>query len=272
MATDERRVFQQAHIERISRIAADTYTGLTGTEIGRFLAQVKIRDVSPEMTKWKRLYNAFVEAHNTKGSDNHILSFIAVALAPARFTGDTGHYYSLISEVNEVLSFLGLEFHDDGRFHKIKKASSLSEATKRANLLRDAVNNRELHPVLLEFCREELLQDNYFHAVLEASKGVAEMIRRKTGLKTDGAELVDEVFGGSDPILRINGFSTDTEMSEQRGFLNLLKGLFGTFRNPTAHAPRIEWSMSKEDALDLFSLASYAFRRIEAASTRGQPA
>jgi nitrogenase molybdenum-iron protein alpha/beta subunit len=35
------------------------------------------------------------------------------------------------------------------------------------------------------------------------------------------------------------------EKSGQRGFTNLLKGLFGTFRNPTAHARRIKWNMSE---------------------------
>ncbi|GAI25988.1 unnamed protein product, partial [marine sediment metagenome] len=85
-----------------------------------------------------------------------------------------------------------------------------------------------------------MLQDNYFHAVLEATKSVASKVRLMTGLNSDGAQLIDDAFGGSNPILKINAFETDTEKSEQRGFTNLAKGLFGTFRNPTAHAPKIE--------------------------------
>jgi uncharacterized protein (TIGR02391 family) len=68
--------------------------------------------------------------------------------------------------------------------------------------------------------------------------------------------------------MRINQFRSDSERSEQRGFANLLKGLFGTFRNPTAHTLRTEWPLSEEDALDLFSLASYAHRRIDGATVR----
>lgn len=75
--------------------------------------------------------------------------------------------------------------------------------------------------------------------------------------------MVDEALAGDPPRLKINRFATDSEKSEQRGFTNLVKGLFGVFRNPTAHAPRIAWSMSEEDALDLFSLASYIHRRID---------
>jgi uncharacterized protein (TIGR02391 family) len=109
----------------------------------------------------------------------------------------------------------------------------------------------------------ELLQDNYFHAVLEATKSVASKVRSMTGLNSDGAQLIDDAFGGPDPILKINAFKTDTEKSEQRGFTNLAKGLFGTFRNPTAHAPKIEWNLQEQDALDLFTLASYVLRRID---------
>ena len=89
----------------------------------------------------------------------------------------------------------------------------------------------------------------------------------KSKLTSDGTELVDAAFGGNDPTLKINSLTSETEKSEQRGFTNLLKGLFGTFRNPTAHALRIEWNMSEIDALDLFSLVSYAFRRMDS-STR----
>jgi uncharacterized protein (TIGR02391 family) len=107
------------------------------------------------------------------------------------------------------------------------------------------------------------VQNNAFHAVLEASKSVAEKIRRKAALQSDGAHLVDEALGGDSPRLRINTFHTESEKSEQRGFANLVKGLFGVFRNPTAHTLRVAWNMSDEDALDLFTIASYVHRRID---------
>ena len=33
----------------------------------------------------------------------------------------------------------------------------------------------------------------------------------------------------------------------------LLKGMFGTFRNVTAHAPKIAWPIDEQDALDLLT-------------------
>jgi uncharacterized protein (TIGR02391 family) len=88
-----------------------------------------------------------------------------------------------------------------------------------------------------------------------------------TGLSGDGAGLVDEAFGfrGSVPYLALNALQSETEQSEQSGFMNLLKGVFGHFRNPTAHAPRVNWHMREEDAVDLLTFASYLHRRLDSA-------
>ena len=229
------RIFKEGEIERIAKILADTSNGLTGTEIGHILRSIRINDIDPSYTKWKRLYNALVFLHNQRGTGNHILSFIARALEPARWAGNKNRYLGILEEINTVLAFQGLEFRDDGKFHIIAKASTLTDAEKKAKKLRGVLQERNLHTKVFDYCNAELLENNYFHAVLEASKGVANMIRNKSGLTSDGTELVDAAFGGNNPLLRINLFTTETEKSEQRGFTNLLKGLFGTFRNPTAH-------------------------------------
>ena len=264
MGTDIRRKsFDSGDLEALCKVLADTDTGLTGSEIAHTLAQIGVDDTDPAMTKRKRLYNALVNDQNRRQSGNKVLSFIATALQPPRYINNGELYGSMLIEVNTVLVLHGLEFRDDGKFHTIKPVSTLTEAEKRAQKLKTSVFDRNLHKELLRFCRAELLQDNYFHAVLEATKCVASKVRSITGLNSDGAQLIDEAFGGSNPILKINAFKTDTEKSEQRGFTNLAKGLFGTFRNPTAHAPKIEWNLEEQDALDLFTLASYVLRRID---------
>ena len=65
-------------------------------------------------------------------------------------------------------------------------------------------------------------------------------------------------------MIAINHWQTEPERGEQRGFANLVKGAFGMFRNPTAHAARIQWDMSQEDAEDLLSMASLIHRRLDA--------
>lgn len=252
-------------LESLCQILAHTDYGLTGTEIGRLLAQAKVKDPDPSLTKWKRLFAALSAAQNKHQNAVGVFNFIHHALDPARYVGKHNLFEDRRTGINSVLALAGFEFLPDGRFASVTRASTLSEAENRANRLRAALSARGVHPDVLAACRAELVQQNVFHAVLEASKSVGEKLRNKTGLVSDGAALVDEALGGDSPRLKINAFTTDSEKSEQRGFTNLLKGLLGVFRNPPAHTPRLIWPMSEEDALDLFTFASYAHRRIDRA-------
>lgn len=266
MGDHERMMFNEGQLETLCKIIADTNTGLTGSEIKQYLSASKIEDIDPDNTKWRRLNNAFVNMQNISQRGNCVLTFISKALTPTRFVGQLSFYKSLLEKINTVLMFQGLEFREDGKFYKVTSARTLSEAEIRVSKLKENIASRNLNSHLLKFCKAELLQNNYFHAVLEATKSISSMIREKTGLEGDGAALLDAAFSGSDPVLKINPYETESQKSEQKGFVNLTKGLFGTFRNPTAHSARIEWTLAEEDAVDLFTLASYVLRRIEKSS------
>lgn len=259
-------VMTPGQLEQLAKVLADTESGLTGSELQQILAQARILDVDPSNTKWKRLRNALARHHQMDGNADRTLAFIRFALDPARYIGKSDAFEHRRAGVNAVLAFVGLEFQADGTFRRVASVRTTEEAELRADRLRAQLKRRDVHPDVLAFCKAELLRDNYFHAVLEATKSVASKMRRRTGLDLDGSALVDAALGGSAPRLHINSLSTASERSEQSGFLNLVKGLFGTFRNPTAHEARIEWTMSEEDALDLFSLASYVHRRIDGAA------
>ena len=87
-------------------------------------------------------------------------------------------------------------------------------------------------------------------------------------LTCDGTERVQQAFGmpgGKTPLLAINSLLTEADRGEQRGFANLLIGLFGTIRNPTAHNPKIEWDMSDQDALDVLTTALLVHRKLDKA-------
>ena len=260
--------FSAGQLESLCKALADTSSGLTGTEIGSALANILVADSDPTATKWRRLYNALVARQNRDGNGDRVLAFVHAALDPARYSGHRNVAEARRRAANVPLAFYGLEYGEDGKFHPCTAAQTLSEAEKRADRLRSALEARTVEPDVLVFCRAELLADNYFHAVLEATKSVASLIRQRTGLRSDGSTLTQSAFGGDDPPLRINRFVTETEKGEQRGLVNLLVGFFGTFRNPPAHAAKIEWAINEQDALDLLSLASYLHRRIKGARTR----
>lgn len=118
---------------------------------------------------------------------------------------------------------------------------------------------------MLVFCRAELLVEDYFHAAQEAVKSVADKMRSQTGLTGDGDQLVNQSLSGTPPMIAINSLATPSLRSEQSGFANLIRGVFGMFRNPTAHEPRIHWPMGKEDAEDLLTILSLIHRRLDTA-------
>lgn len=218
-------------------------------------------------SKRDRLFNSLSKRQAEDRCGNNVANFIQTAMNPVRYAREKGKFDYLRGELNKVLAFGGLILREDGKLAFTQVVSTISEAEKRADRLRAKLEDRNAHPDVLTFCRAELLQDNYFHAVLEATKSVADKIRKKSGLDKDGAELVSQAFGlGKDnnPILAFNNLSNETERDEQKGLVNLMIGMFGTFRNVTSHAPRITWPISEEDALDLLSLASYLHRRIDA--------
>jgi uncharacterized protein (TIGR02391 family) len=260
--------FTSGQLEALCKALADMATGLTGTEIGHALASIRVADPEPTGTKWRRLFNALAARQNTDGHGDRVLAFIHAALDPARYAGRRESFDTRRRAANVPLAFYGLEYGEDGKFRPCKPATTLSEAEQRADRLRTHLEQRGVEPAVLDFCRAELLADNYFHAVLEATKSVAALIRERTALTSDGATLVQAAFGGDDPPLRLNAFRTETDKGEQRGLANLMVGFFGTFRNPTAHAARVEWPINEQDALDLLSLASYLHRRIKAAAHR----
>lgn len=257
-----------ATIEKISQTLGDTSTGFSGSELGRLLVECNIDDIEPSMTKWKRLNIALLNKQNRDNYANNIVHFIQTAMQPIRHINSLGWYKNKLFELNKILSFEGYEILENGKIEKaVSKTTTINEAIARATKLKKDLISRQVHQDILIYCNEELLVDNYFHAVFEATKSIASKIRQKTDLTSDGADLIDEAFSFKTklPLLALNKLETESERSEQKGFINLLKGIFGTFRNTTAYSPKIEWSISEEDALDILSMISLVHRKLDKA-------
>lgn len=263
--TIRRPVFEAAVIEAICKTIADTNDGLTGTEIGGLLTQCSIKDIDPQNTKWKRLHHAFVEWQNTNQCSNHILTFIQMALSPVKYLGKEELFHSRRHEINKRLSFIGVELNEKGKYQEVNKAKTISEAEQRASRFKYKLEVRNVHQIIFEYCKPELLNENYFHSVFEAVKSVAERIRNMTGLYADGNALIETAFSTSNPLIKINLIKNDTERSEHLGLMNAIKGLFGIIRNPTAHEPKIKFTIEEDEALDLMILVSYIHKRLDKA-------
>jgi len=248
-------------IESLSMVLAGQ---LTHPQITKYLPEAGLFDTTPSPAKWKRLNNAFAHYQNSKNASNGILNFISKTLNPVRYIGKNDEFEANRTDINMRLLFIGLELMSTGKFRKVVKATTIPEAQQRADALKQKLRERQVHADVMVFCKAELLQDNYFHAVFEATKSVADKIREKANLKQDGSELVDFAFGLSrTPKLSFNKLQTPSEENEHKGFMNLIKGMFGMFRNTTAHVPKIKWSIDEENAMDCLTLASMLHRILD---------
>lgn len=261
-----------ATLEALCGVLGDTGDGLTGSEIGGLLRQCQIDDVAPGITKRHRLYEALAARQQRDGVANNVLAFVQAAMHPARYVGKSQLFAERQAGLNAVLSLAGLGVDEQGQVIAAQRARTASEAEARAGRLRAELVRRQVHADVLKACRAELLEENYFHAVLEATKSVAEKVRQLSGLTLDGSELVDEAFGMRDrdrrsrtPILALNTLRSISEQSEQRGMMHMMKGIFAVFRNPTAHELKARWAVDEQEALDLLTMVSVVHRRLEGA-------
>jgi uncharacterized protein (TIGR02391 family) len=254
-------------LRRICAVLGDTAEGLTGREIAALLCEARIGDPG-EITKRDRLFEALQARQAKDGAANAVLACVKLALSPDRFLDRPDAFDSWRGQINEALAFVGLVVTEEGAIQRLARAAStLSEARARANRFRDALRERNVHHLVISGCAAEIEDENYFHAVFETTKSLADRIRSLTGLSEDGTTLVDRAFGRARglPMLALNKLESRTDQSEHDGYANMLRGLFGAFRNTTAHRPKVTWPISEQDALDMMTTASLLHRRLDTA-------
>lgn len=258
--------FNENTLRAICDKIAATDNGLTGDEITKLLHQINIHDPSPTGTKRIRLFEALKSKQDKDNCGNGVIYFIQTAMDPVRYGKNPKLFEERRIDINETLIFSGLSLDESGQIIKQTPAQTLDQAQHKANRLRHELQRRNVHHDVLRFCHTEFIKENYFHAVLEATKSLADKIREKSCLRADGHALVDEAFGLSKdkiPILSFNSLQTESEENEHKGLMNLIKGLFSAFRNVTAHEAKIKWIISEHDALDLLTMASLLHRRLD---------
>lgn len=245
-----------AHLEHLARVLGDCGTG-GDLEDGM------------ESTKWKRLNRAFTQDQSRSRCAGRVLKVIEFLMTPARYADRKEFFESQRMKLNVQLAFIGMECGKDGRLRAVSSVRTLDEAEQRVQTLQAKLKGRRMHPEVLKYCRAELMEDNYFHAVFEAAKGLMQRIREMSGEGTDGVSLIDKVFSVEAPLLAFNSLRTETERSEHKGFAALLKGCHAAVRNPLAHEPKLLWD-GEDDAADYLSLLSLLHRKLDACVRTGK--
>ena len=278
--TSGRITFTAAQLEEIAvRLVSDRVTnGVLDRKFGELGIVEPSPEPSPQEAKFKkaglqagrgyhimgpskkeRLMYA-VRAMYKQSSGQGVLRLIQVIYDPIHYAQNLDEFTEFCDDINRILRFIGCEYRDDGQFHPVVETRTLAEAERRATAVTNKFSSRRIHPEVQKYCKAEYMQENYFHAVFEAAKGLAEEIREKTGLKIDGVNLVKQSFErpkAGFPRLAINSLDSQTERNEHDGFMNLLLGSFQMFRNPIAHTPRVKWQREIDDAVDCLTLISF---------------
>lgn len=258
--------FKASTLEMIANAIADIDPGITGSVIHRMLLQSQIEDISYNeqfLAKRKKLFNAFADYQNKNQCANNIIQFIQNVLSPQRYVDNTDIFNKVKNEVNKQLAFEGLNIDDSNQIVSVAKASKISDVQIKVDGLKNKLIQQGAHQLVFSYCNAELLANNYFHSVLESSKGLVKRIQDMADVTYDGQNLMEKVFKDEDPILIVNNFQSKSEKDEHRGFRNLLIGIVAMFRNPASHELKVEWDMSEQDALDILAMISYCHRRLD---------
>jgi uncharacterized protein (TIGR02391 family) len=89
---------------------------------------------------------------------------------------------------------------------------------------------------------------NYSGAILDSIYFLSDVIRDKSGLESDGIQLVGAAFSGANPIIKVNSLHTPSDQDEQKGVHFLLMGLYSAIRNPRSHGRQSD-SVEAADAV-----------------------
>jgi uncharacterized protein (TIGR02391 family) len=120
-----------------------------------------------------------------------------------------------------------------------------------------------LHPVVAGSCYDLYRNGHYRDAVLNSVIATFDHIRQLTGLEEDGDALVGKAFSLTNPFIVLSELRTESGQSDQKGFMQIFKGMFQGIRNPKAHSLRHD--LTAEKAAQYLIFASLLVRRLDEA-------
>ena len=121
---------------------------------------------------------------------------------------------------------------------------------------------KEISPELFAAVKSHYESCSYSNAVLDAIKVLTELIREKAKLDGDGPNLVGQAFGGNAPSIKISPMQKVSEIDEQKGFEQLLRGLYVGIRNPRTHE---NYNDKKEECHAIIVFVNYLLNVINEA-------
>ncbi|MCD2257402.1 TIGR02391 family protein [Lactobacillus sp. CC-MHH1034] len=250
-------------IENISKVLGEYTTGGKITSMFHALKLVDFDETENRgitTTKWRRLNESITYKCSITKNAKPFFETIEYIMRPQNFLDKPNVWHNGLHDINAQLIFYGYELTDAGKIVHIKSVSSFSDAQNRLKSFSNKLDEINIHPEVKKYCQKEFLEEDYFHAVFEASKGLLQRVRNLSELSEDGQQLIDVALNRNRPVILIKGnkLETKTELSQYNGLKELLKAIIFLYRNPQAHIPKLYDSTSVDDAVSAFSVISVA--------------
>lgn len=247
-------------LEAISRTLGDSLTGSEIDGIIRSLGECMIGSI--ENTKWRRINQLFGE-FNICNETSKILEFLKESLEKISFVQPIDKFEETVSGINKILIRSGVYYSNDGKFVRDEPMTSIEAIDRRFSTFVSKAKRLGIHEDIIRYCEENLNHRDYYGVITEAVKSLLENIREKAGTKEDGNKLVDIAFSTKDPRLALNDLSNQNEINQQKGFVEMLKGIIYFYRNVNAHSAKIQTNYSETDVLEALVIISFLQRRLE---------
>ena len=215
--------------------------------------------------KQDRIFYAFKRIQDRNGCGNNVIDFIQKTITPKCYD-DNQQFEHHRTAINEKLLFEGYEINERGQIVQCKKAQTITEAKERSQKIKTKIRGMKIHSEIIKYCDEEWLNEDYFHAIEEVAKSVFDRLRQMTGIQQDGSALATACFSlgqSGIPVLALNKLETESEQSEQKGFMNFCIGFYGLYRNPIAHNARVNEEVKLEHLAEVLVVASIIHERLD---------
>lgn len=121
-----------------------------------------------------------------------------------------------------------------------------------------------VHPRISALARKRFDAGFYGDCVETAYKEINESVKRivkdTTGRELDGAGLMTTAFSPTSPIIALNSMASESDRSEQQGYMQIFAGAMTGIRNPKAHG---NLNPDSRKALHLICLASLLMHKLD---------
>jgi len=170
---------------------------------------------------------------------------------------------SALDYLDQVIGKLNSMDADTDLSKNHSTAKTVSDKAKKESLDMSA-----LHPGVISLAGDLFRNGHYAEAAEASWKAIRDLMRERTGLKGDGAKLVDTTLSTSEPILVFGDLTDQSQKNLQIGMMMMLKGFHQGVRSVVSHSDHL--AIDDIMAMEYMATASLLCRKLDRATNVGE--